>query len=220
MSSVDDMLAVPLDLPRFEPDSWETFWKIWEEDAVRYVRLKPDAQGNNVDPGWDGFVWDFYRPEIKDTFTMYDVTVRDYSSVFPRWRASMESHLPFRIRRILFLSNQRAIRPHRDGIILTDHLPYPAAFRILLTDDNTVPTFWFSKERSVESERFYMDLPPETNTFVYNNPKIYHAADYHGKRKILMMPIIDDIDEKKWFDILYRSQDRWPERTWIDDAKE
>ena len=84
MSSVDDMLAVPLDLPRFEPDSWETFWKIWEEDAVRYVRLKPDAQGNNVDPGWDGFVWDFYRPEIKDTFTMYDVTVRDYSSVLFR----------------------------------------------------------------------------------------------------------------------------------------
>ena len=217
MSNVNDILAVPLDLPRFEPDSWETFWKIWEEDAMQFLRLKPDAQGNNAkEPGWNGLVWDFFRPDLKDSFTMFKTTVKDYSDVFPRWRESMERNFPFRIRRISFLNNYREIGPHKDGLILTDHLPYAAAVRILLVDDNKVPTFWFSKEQSVKSDRFYMDLPPETNTFVYNNPKIYHAADHHGKRKILMMLIFDQIDEKKWVDLLSRSRDRWPERTWVD----
>lgn len=221
MIQINDILATPLDLPRFEPDSWEKFWEIWETDAQRFVRAKSDAQGNNQkEPGWDGLVWDFFRPEVTDSFTMFKTTVKDYSDVFPCWRAKMEEHFPFKIRRIAFLSNYHAIRPHRDGMILTDHLPYASAVRIMLVDDNHTPTFWFAKERSTESERFYMDLPAETNTFVYNNPKIYHAADYHGKRKILMMPIFDEIDEKKWFDILCRSQSKWPDRTWINDTNE
>lgn len=216
MIKIDDILATPLDLPRFEPDSWEDFWKIWNEDAARYIRLKPDSQGNNSAPGWNGLVWDFFRPEVKDSLTMFITTVKDYSPLFPRWRASMESSFPFKINRILFLNNDREITPHRDGMVLTDHLTYASAVRILLVDENPKPTFWFSKEKSKESRRFYMDLPPETNTFVYNNPRIYHSADYHGHRKILMMLILDHIDEQKWFELLLRSSKRWPERAWVD----
>lgn len=220
ISNVDDILVTPLNLPRFEPDSWEKFWEIWKTDAQRFIRVKPDAQGNNAkEPGWDGLVWDFFRPEVNDSFTMFKTTVKDYSDIFPRWRASLEEHFPFKIRRISFLSNYHAIGPHRDGMVLTDHLPYASAVRIMLVDDNDTPTIWFSKQQSEYSPRFYINLPKETNTFVYNNPRVYHSADYYGKRKILMMLIFDQIDEKRWSDLLSSSRDRWPTHTWTDTSE-
>lgn len=215
----DNILGAPLDLPRFEPDNWDDFWNIWHTDATKFVRVTADAQGNNSrEPGWKGLVWDFNRPDTKDAFTMFSTTVKDYSSVFPGWRRSMEEHFPFTIRRISFLSNYHAIGPHRDGQVLTDHLPYAPAVRILLVDENSVPTFWLSKYRSQYASKFYIDLPPETNSFVYHNMKTYHAADYHGRQKILMMLIFDQIDEQAWRKLLIRSYQKWPQKSWIDDA--
>ena len=113
-----DLLALPLDLPVFQPDDWNTFWKIWMADARIYRRVKRDSAGNtNPYPGWHGFSWTFGHPDTTP-MTMFDIVERDYSDVFPKWRASMEEAFPFRIHRMIFQSNYKQIGEHRDGMRL------------------------------------------------------------------------------------------------------
>lgn len=211
MIDINKILAVPLKLPRLEPDTWEQFWDIWQRDAVDYIRRLPDSAGNRgPKPGWSGFVWEFgHEPYQK----MWDVTAKDYSSELPKLKAQLDA-LPCRVLRILFQSNSNPIPEHRDGMIFTDHLPYPSVLRYMIYDENTKPNFYFTK--SFKGERRYLTLPPETNCFTYNNPKIYHAAEYFGKKKIIAHVVIDLIDEGKWVKLLHDSVNEWPELAWID----
>jgi hypothetical protein len=212
MVATNDMLALPIKLPRFEPDSWDTFWKVWEIDAKQYRRVKPDSAGNNAkDPGWHGMCWEFDRPGTS-RMTMFDVTKRDYSAIFPRWRAAMYSLLPFDIHRILFQSNYQEIGLHRDGMTLTDHLDYACAVRMMLVDSNIQPNFYFCYPGDETKTRHYLELPEGANTFAYHNPKILHGAEWHGRMKIIAHLVIDNIDEDRWFRMLHESHDAWPDR--------
>lgn len=216
MNSADQILHVPLDLPRFQPDCWQRFWQVWATDAVQWRRRRPDRGGNDSPaPGWLGFVWDFNQPGDTDVYDQYHTHVADYSDQFPQWRAAMEQQFPFRIRRICFVSNYQPIVPHRDSHLLTDHLPYPAAVRILLVDENTRPSFYLYSLQGSTWNRFPVQLPRETNSFAFNNPRLLHSASYHGCRKILLLVIADQFDEQQWRALLLRSQARWPEHTLI-----
>lgn len=206
--SVNDILYTPVDLPKIEPDSWEMFWKIWEADSRMYVRLKPDAAGNNTQhPGWNGLIWNFEIPGKKPG-TMWDVSAKNYKLVFPKWYEQLQS-LPFKLHRIQMLSNYQAIIPHRDGQIYTDHLPFACDLRTMLVDENTTPSFWVSTTRQEPIDKFYVKLPNDTNTFVFNNPKTFHGADYHGKRKIILTYVFDELDENKWQQMLLNSWEKY-----------
>jgi hypothetical protein len=197
---INKILAVPLKIPKLQPDSWENFWKVWERDARRYMRLAPDSAGNTGKvPGWTGFVWELHPLEVRKWQTMWDVTTNDYSNEFPEMRKIIDA-LPFKTFRVLFQSNYSEINEHRDGMNNTDHLPYACAVRFMFYDANTEPNFYFCK--TLNGDRTYLKLPEETNAFVYNNPKLYHAAHYLGKFKIIAHLVIADIDEEKWFNIL------------------
>lgn len=208
MINVNDILYTPLDIAKIEPDDWSIFWQVWEQDARQYVRKKPDSAGNNgLHPGWNGLVWDFQVPG-KGPFTMFDVSVKNYKTVFPKWYERL-MQFPFRLVRMQMLSNYRAIVPHRDGTVYTDHLPYACDLRTMIVDENSQPTFWVSKTQDHNTEKFYADLPVDTNTFVYCNPKLYHGADYFEKRKIIVTYIFDQLDEIKWHELLIRSATKY-----------
>lgn len=211
---INKILATPLKLPRLEPDSWEKFWEVWQRDAKEYIRLAPDSQGNARSiPGWTGFVWELLPPEIAKWQTMWSVPTKDYSDEFPDLKAQLDA-LPCRVVRILFQSNHNNIGEHRDGMVFTDHLPYPAVLRYMFYDENVEPNFYFTKERG--GSEVFLQLPPESNAFTYNNPKIFHAAKYFGKKKIVAHVVIDQIDEEKWFKLLEDSVNEWPNLAWID----
>lgn len=199
--NVNDILAIPLNLPRFEPDDWSVFWKIWEEDKREYKRLHPDSAGNNSPiPSWNGFAWNF-NPEHR--VTMFDILSKDYSEVFPNLYDRLLKSFPFDIEAILFQSNRKAITLHKDGNMFTDKLPYPASVRILLHDPNPEPNFYFVNPYNNTAK--FLNLPEDTNTFVFNNPKILHGASYSGKEKILMHIICKNINEPVWFKLLQDS---------------
>lgn len=215
MIATNEILALPLKLPRFEPDSWELFWETWKADARQSRRVKPDLAGNNAaHPGWYGMCWEFDRPGTS-RMAMFDVTKKDYSSLFPRWRASMDDLFPFEVNRIILQSNYQEIPLHRDGMGLTDHLDYACAVRIMLFDSNTKPTFYLCYPDDPEKTRYYMDLPDGTNTFAYHNPRMLHGAEWHGNMKIIAHLVIDKIDEDRWFRMLHESHDAWPDRCLI-----
>lgn len=204
--NVDNLLALPLDLPKFEPDSWDTFWHIWNRDTRQYKRLLKDSAGNNSSiPHWEGFSWEWTDQHQK----MFDVHCGDYSNDFPILKKKLEEHLPFTIVRILFQSNLKEIPLHQDGNPLTDHLSYATSFRTLIYDENDRETFYINHSGMKPTDRFYMQLPEGTNSFVYNNPKVRHAADYFSKRKILMHFVVKDFDEDRWFKLLESSYEKY-----------
>jgi hypothetical protein len=207
--NINDILLTQLDLPKFQPDDWDLFWQIWQRDSGNFLRKQKDSQGNGqLSPGWDGFSWEF-NIEKYGTQQMWDVTCKDYSEYFPKFRAAIDA-LPFTTTRILFQSNRNLINPHKDGSPSTDHLEYPAGVRIIIHDENTQPNFYIVKNKT---EKIYVDLKNDTNAFVYNNPKVLHAADYHGKMKIIAHLVIRDIDEIAYKELLLRSVNKYPNDT-------
>ena len=202
---INKILAMPLALPKFEPDSWDTFWNIWERDKTLYVRLRPDSVGNNSPvPSWQGFNWHF---DHSHKFTMFDIPSNDYSDIFPKFKKQLEDFFPFKILNILFQSNVKTIDLHKDGNPHTDHLPYPASVRILLHDPNKEPNFYFLNKNLIQGK--FLKLPEDTNSFVFNNPKILHGAKFYGQEKILMHIVCNDIDELRWFELLSNSYNKY-----------
>lgn len=214
MINVNNILSTPVNLPRIEPDDWSIFWQVWDRDARIYVRKHPDSAGNNLlHPGWNGLVWDFELPD-KGKFTMFDVSTKNYKNIFPKWYATLMA-LPFRLIRMQMLSNYNAISAHRDSTYYTDHLPYACDLRTMIVDENTEPTFWVSHSKRDRLEKFYIKMPSDTNTFVYNNPKLFHGADYHGKKKIIVTYIFEKLDEKKWHELLLSSYEKYKEYSFV-----
>lgn len=209
MQNINDILLTQLDLPKFKPDDWAVFWNIWKQDASNFLRKKKDSQGNGqLSPGWDGFCWEFDSKKY-GTQTMWDVPSKDYTEHFPKFRQAIDA-LPFTTMRILFQSNRNLIHPHKDGSPDTDHLEYPASVRIIICDGNIIPNFYIVKNKT---EKIYVDLKHDTNTFVYNNPKVLHAADYHDRFKIIAHLVIKDIDETAYKNLLLRSVNKYPNDT-------
>jgi len=198
MKDINKILALPIKVPKLEPDNWDTFWKIWKENAVGYKRLAPDRVGNNgMEVTWNGFIWDLVDPNPKPG--MWDVNFVNLDLVFPKLKEQIDQ-LPFKTHKILFQSNIIPVALHKDGMKLTDHLPYACAYRSMFYDSNPNPNFFFQRNRF--SEKQFLKMPENTNSFVYNNPKIYHGATYEGHFKIIAHFVIGNIDEPRWFKIL------------------
>jgi hypothetical protein len=207
--NINNILLTQLDLPKFNPDDWHLFWQIWKTDSTNFIRRKKDSQGNGqTEPGWDGFCWEF-NAEKYGSQQMWDVPSKDYSKYFPKFRAAIDA-LPFETIRILFQSNRNPINLHKDGMPATDRVEYPTGVRIIIHDENDVPNFYVVKNKT---EKVYVDLKHDTNTFVYNNPKVLHAADYHGKMKIIAHLVITDINETAFKELLFRSVNKYPNDT-------
>lgn len=206
MIPIEQIISVPLDLPKFEPDSWADFWRVWNEDAKIFKRHHPDANGNGqAEPGWKGFVWEITGN--KD-IPMFITTIKDYSDVFPKLRAQIDA-LPFTTRRIQFISNYRVIGEHRDGLYLTkDTIVGPTAPRIMFYDANTEPTFYYTKKR-LDAKKYYQTLPEDTNSFAFDNDRTYHGAVYANRLKIMCSLVISDIDLPAWTELLQRSAEKY-----------
>jgi len=206
MIPIEQLISVPLDLPKFEPDSWDDFWRIWNEDAQIFKRHHPDASGNGqAEPGWKGFVWEITGN--KD-IPMFITTIKDYSDIFPKLRAQIDA-LPFTTRRIQFISNYRPIGEHQDGLYLTkDTIIGPTAPRILFYDENKLPTFYYTKKHRDE-KKYYQFMPSDTNSFAFDNERTWHGATYAGKQKIICSMVISDIDIPAWTKLLERSVEKY-----------
>jgi hypothetical protein len=201
-----------------EPDDWQLFWKLWEnrgamtgdgdQTVTKNVLWETIGIYKHQDVTYDSIV----EPEFSYPWS-------DWQTYFPNMFSKIFSVMPYtRISHITICSNIRPIVPHIDPSAL--FCPYPNTLRIMLHDENLEPTFYLTNwsdeklkttiternllpysERYIQSHdavrRHYVYLPPSSNTFVFSNGEFLHGADYHSKRKILML-IHGEIDREKW----------------------
>jgi len=194
---------IPLDIPRIEPDDWDLFWKLWDEKNADITR------GLNETQYWKGLCC-WLNPAINTTMFNYSNTVvDDWSMHFPKMFEQIRNCLPFHsIEKIVLWANINEVAPHFDPDAVI--YPWPDSLRIMLWDTNEQATFWMSRwpkrtaefnpasittrnkgaygvkaERITQQQKMYVELPKDTNTFVFNNGAFLHGADL-AKPKIIM----------------------------------
>ena len=216
---------VPLDVPKIKPDDWNLFWDLWKAKNADITRGLDETQY------WKGLCC-WLNPEIDHTkFNYSNTVVDDWSHHFPKMFDAIRSCLPFySIEKIVLWSNINEVDPHIDPDAVI--YPWPDSLRIMIWDTNDGPTFWMSKwpdrgedfnppiinvrtkasyaikpECIPREQRTYVNLPADTNTFVFNNGAFLHGADL-AKPKIIMA-IKGRPKVYEWLGALERSYEKY-----------
>ena len=207
-----DIAGLPLAIPKFELDSPDAFWHVWNRELVKVDRQHVDRGAVGVaDPKmhttqWDGLA--FYEDEtLLDNAAWRTKVCQELAVTQPRYLKSILDNLPFvRIRSVRLWSSHTAITAHYDGnmpSLLDGVMHFPTEIRIMLDDQNPAETFWLTSSTKYKpntkniplADRHYVKLPNDTNTFAWNNENYLHGADFDPKyRKILVVV-------KGWVDI-------------------
>jgi len=218
---IDDTLTkIPyLTVPKtkIEPDNWELFWQLWTEQKAQRVFSNSSI--------WEG-LYIYVNPKLTDNEiqTHYPKIVNpnhfhDWSTIFPKMFDQILNLMPYKvIHKISLASNVERVPIHMDPI--ENLFPWPNTLRVIIHDTNTRPTFYLTKwpehsynlpiindihpqlnktyflEKTPDADKIYVDLPEDSNTFVYNNGVYLHGADI-ANFKIIML-IWGEIDELKW----------------------
>lgn len=204
-------LAVPTII---EPDNWSLFWDLWNKHKI------PSNDYSNV---WDSMtIW--VNPSLSEHQVRYDYPqtykgyIHDWSKIFPEMFEKIFSAMPHKIiEKITLASNTKRVPVHVDSS--KTFYPWPNTMRVMLWDSNDHPTFYMSSwpkehlhsvisdvvpgknknyfvEEPAQEEKYYVDLPTWSNTFVYSNGVYLHGADL-AKPKIIML-IWGIPDAEKW----------------------
>lgn len=216
---------IPVDVPKIEPDNWDLFWELWdkEKDRIKREANEPDY--------WRGVM--IYLNETIDpsNFNFNTTPISDWTMHFPKMFDAIRNAVPFKfIEKIVLWQNVREIDPHFDP----DHwvLPWPDSLRVMLHDTNKKPTLYMTKwpkrdenynpppitsikggdfgtnASSIDdTDKFYVEVPEETNTFLLNNGAFLHGADM-GTEKIIMA-IKGTPDHFNWLKSLESSYNKY-----------
>ena len=202
---------------KIEPDNWELFWQLWNSQKTQgvfgnssiweglYIYVNPKLTEKEVQT---------QHPKISNPGHFYD-----WSNIFPKMFDQIFNVMPYKtINKISLASNIERVPTHIDPI--ENLFPWPNTMRVMIHDTNTRPTFYLTKwpeysynlpiidsiqpqlnktyflEETPKADKIYVDLPKDSNTFVYNNGVYLHGADLENF-KIIML-VWGEIDELKW----------------------
>lgn len=216
---VDPLLTniswLPLHIPKIEPDNWDLFWELWNKNKT--------IMGKSA--VWESVgIWSSPESGISAMHNDFPYLMDDWSKYFPSMFEKIRSAMPFsRIDNIRLSSNIKPVRPHIDPV--PTMYPWPNSMRVMLWDTNDVPTFYLLPwpESSFmqppisdidvipgqtyilgdipPEDKIYVDLPANTNTFIFSNGEFLHGADLASPKIILIVHGVPDAE--KWKSKLY-----------------
>lgn len=187
------IIALPLNLPKIEPDNWNTFWNIWNTHSDYAVKVKQNyinslakIGNNNV---WKGL--DIYKDGILNP--AYTVPFFDISKDLPKmykFLHSLNKKLKVEIYRIRLLQSLVDVLPHtdddKDVWSVRAFLHYPSPKQQ-----------WFFIKPNDNKNKIYLKMPSETNWFCYNDKHVWHGTDFDAKHKKILIQIffVGDIND-------------------------
>jgi len=220
---VDPLLTniswLPLHIPKIEPDNWDLFWELWNREK------SPMGKEDNPYIIWDTVgIWSSPDTGNSAVHEDFPYKMEDWSSYFPIMFERIRTAMPFlRINNIRISSNIKRVNPHLDPT--PTMYPWPNSLRVMLWDSNPIPTFYMLPwpESSFlqkpipkidvipnqtyilgdvsQQEKIYVDLPVDTNTFIFSNGEFLHGADLASPKIILIVHGVPDAE--KWKSKLY-----------------
>lgn len=221
--------ALPLDLPRFELDSTDDFWRIWNKENELVNRQHIDRGGlGRINPNIDLVQWDglalYEDPSLLGNAAWLTKLSKELGNSQPNYLKSIFENLPFvKIRSVRLWSANKPIPAHYDGNMpstIDGQMRFPAEIRIMLDDKNPTETFWLcsaekykpSSSTVVSAEdRMYVKLPYDTNTFCWNNEDFLHGADFDPQYRKILVVVKGWVDLDRLELLLDRSIAKYPD---------
>lgn len=207
---------LPLAVPRFELDK-DRFLDWWDRECIDILRV-----GTDIAEPWPkeqhplGQSSSWYNPSYKGCHIYHHSPETFCTNTNMPWTKKLKSDTMFNplIEQIMdtlpiddlwsvhIWESVRDIYPHRDHNYYWD---MPTEMRIMLFDDNDPVTEKTLYVADVDHKDInYIDLPNDTNTFIWSNGSQLHGSVYHGKRKQLIA-LNCAYDLKKYKNLLDRS---------------
>jgi hypothetical protein len=176
------IIATPLDLPRIEPDNWDTFWNIWNRESRNAVKVKRNTYVSVSPIGQDNLWTALEIYKNYDVRSAWDVPYYDISKELPKMHESI-LNLPFKhIHRVRILSSLQDINAH------TDDAHDRWSVRALLHCEDTNPQWYFTSPGE-DSNRTFFTLPNDTNWFAYNDKRCWHGSIFNKQYPKLLIQI-------------------------------
>jgi hypothetical protein len=192
---------VPFDLPIIQANDQGKFVQWYFDISAPAVKkthnlANPDGVGNNHfrtlnSDSADNEVWTKkYAPEIFKEFPELKEQILEY---FPITKLNLWR----------MWSSTAEILNHRDDDSLID---CPAAIRVKLYEENPQETLWI-REDDEPWNKFVLPTLTDTNSFAWNNLRVYHGSNYNPEyKKILWIITLDDnLNCNKYVDLMDRS---------------
>lgn len=177
------LIYTPVDLPKIEPDNWDIFWDIWNEHKDYLEKTKHNAKTSLVSLGkntvWTGL--DIFKR--KNIETAWQAPYYDIKDVLPNMYNFFESLDTFGIFRIRLVQSNVNIISHTDDNIDKWHL------RAYFHYTSKNQQWYFTKPNDSNGERKYINLPNETNWFMYNDKFCWHGTDFDVNNKKILLQV-------------------------------
>jgi hypothetical protein len=177
------IVATPLDLPKIEPDSWDTFWKIWNTHAGHLTKIRKNLDFSKAQTG-DNSIWlglDIYAKP--NTVVSWQAPYYDISAELPNMHSFIKS-LPFKnLVRVRIIQSLKNIDAHAD-----DNLDRWAIRNLFYCKDLN-PQWYFTKPFDGNGDRKYLRLPESTTWFSYNDKFCWHGSDFNSTFPKFLMQI-------------------------------
>jgi hypothetical protein len=198
------IVATPLDLPIIEPDNWDVFWELWYNNKKPLEKTMSNGAHSEAPIGstdtWQGI--DIFTAH--DIPTVWQAPLVDIKNSLPKLYNTCAT-LPFKtVYRVRLVESLQSLGAHTDDNI--NKWSVRAYFHY--TDPN--PQWYFSKPIRPAGEKYYFNLPKETNWFGYNDKLCYHGTDYNPLHpKILLQVYMLDSPRL----LVYNSMAKYKEHT-------
>jgi hypothetical protein len=171
-------VSVPLDFPKIVPSNWDTWNSVWEENKKYIPKILTTNNAGRVH--WVGF--DIYvKPGVDATSIIkYECKNVNCPDLFPILFDNIEK-LPIDVHVVRVLQSLGKVSAHQDFATESAY----NSIRSILVDNNSKQTWWYEDE---SKNKYYLDLPQNTNTWWYDDAKIKHGTDFYiGHSKQLLM---------------------------------
>ena len=178
------IIATPLDLPRIEPDDWDTFWDIWNTYSKPLVKVRSNTIFSKSKVGstdvWKGM--DIYSNNSNFP-TAWSAPLIDISKSLPCLYDTI-SNLPFKqVVKVRLLSSSMPVLAHTDDN--QDRWSVRAYFHYTDTNDQ----WYFTRPHDSYGKRKYFHIPKETNWFAYNDKHCWHGTDYNIEHPKVLLQV-------------------------------
>jgi hypothetical protein len=183
------IVYTPLDLPRLEPDNWDTFWNIWNTHSDFAIKKSMNLTTSKTPLGsnraWRGLDI-FKKPTGR---TSWECPYFDISSDLPVMHKSIDQLNIKTLYRVRLLQSLIDIDAHTDDN--TDQWK----IRGLLHYTDTKSQWYFTRPEG--KERTYASLPSNVQWFGYNDKHAWHGTDYNPEHTKILIQLYfrESIDE-------------------------
>jgi len=176
------IIFTPINLPIVKPDSWDIFWNIWNKHSRILVKEKINTKTTPALVGtknvWIGL----------DIFKKFDIPLV-YSAPYFDIKDSLPNLFESLNNLCTNLHTIRLVQSITDFVAHTDDDLDKWSLRAFFHGENVSEQWYFTKPYDRNGQRYYIEMPNDTNWFMYNDKYCWHGTDFDSTRKKIILQV-------------------------------